>query len=183
MTSLVASIMGVSVRQAFPSAIDVKRIPSLPVRVGLELAVSPTDWRGFCHRHREVSTDSRHGVAPLDSCDAPKLKSFDITGRSVRLRPAGWGHDSVHAQILHHLSVMIESVGDGECGQVEAWRGLPRTIASVNPVGPYCWRNSRPQAVRSVRHCALWRESIDRNCGAVCCPAWWFCPDQRRLVV
>src|ERR1035438_9879344 len=41
---------------------------------------------------------------------------------SVGLSPAGWRHDSVHPQILHHLSVVIKCMRDGECRPVEAGR-------------------------------------------------------------
>jgi hypothetical protein len=32
---------------------------------------------------------------------------------------AGGRHNSIHAQIRHHLSVMIESVRDAKCGQMQ----------------------------------------------------------------
>ena len=41
---------------------------------------------------------------------------------SVRVSPAGWGDDAVHAQVFHHLAVVIEGVGDAEFGAVQAQR-------------------------------------------------------------
>jgi hypothetical protein len=42
---------------------------------------------------------------------------------SVRVCPTGWGDDAVHAQVFHHLTVVIEGVGDAEFRAVKA-RGL-----------------------------------------------------------
>ena len=49
-------------------------------------------------------------------------------------------HNAVHAQILDHLSLRIEGVGDGECGQVQAWRfavlrGLQHVLRSQHHRG------------------------------------------------
>src|SRR5215469_2079623 len=41
---------------------------------------------------------------------------------SVGLAPAGRRRDSVHPQVLHHLSVMIVGMGNGKAGTVQARR-------------------------------------------------------------
>jgi hypothetical protein len=54
---------------------------------------------------------------PLSSRVADRPRAL----RWLRLRRGRWRHDSVHPQkILHHLSVIIEGVGDGKCRQMQA---------------------------------------------------------------
>src|ERR1700737_324700 len=51
---------------------------------------------------------------------------------SVSFSSAGWWHNSVHPQVLHHLSVMIKGMGDAEWGHVQMCLfAIPRVLKHV----------------------------------------------------
>jgi len=85
---------------------------------------------------RLLSLASQAEAWPLQT--SPRVRDDDnlkmtIWGRqSVGLCAAGWGHYSVHPQILDHLTVMIVGMGDAKCGQAQAGRfAVPRVLQHV----------------------------------------------------
>ena len=97
-------------------------------------------------------------------CDFGHGRGRQTLAISLSLR--GGRHISLHPQILHHLSVMIECVGDSKCGQVQTGRfavqsNLNSTTRSHLPFAkcarrmgqPLCWLGWIPDST----HCAAMR--------------------------